>query len=148
MTTLKVSAAQIAITIVPRRALFYDRSAGSVWAKAHDCADALQALVQKVDLSCSEVEEDPEISVNGIARGRAEICDQALRKLGNFRLLEIAEKALTESIDALERLSNRDPAQVRLLEMSKQAREDLREGVEATKRLVRERCKIRDRVFV
>ncbi len=49
---------------------------GTVWAKAHDCIDALHALVRKVDLSCGEVEENPEISVSGIARRRAELCER------------------------------------------------------------------------
>ena len=51
----------------------------------------------------------------------------------------VAEQSLSETIGSLERLSDRDPEQVELCQKLKQAREDLREGVEATKRLVRER---------
>jgi hypothetical protein len=93
--------------------------------------------------SCGEAEE-LELSADGIGCHRAEICHQALHQLTNFRLFEIAERALTELIDSLERLSYRDPQQVEMHQKTK----NLQEGVEAAKRLVRERCKIRDRVFV
>jgi hypothetical protein len=73
--------------------------------------------------------------VTGIARRRAEICERTLIQLANFRSFEIAERALSESISSLERLSCRDPQQVQMLERLTQALKDLREGVEATKRL-------------
>ncbi len=53
---------------------------------------------------------------------------------------------MSESIGSLERLSYRDPQQVKMLQTLTQALKDLREGVKATKRLVRERCKVREHV--
>ncbi len=117
------------------------------WTRAHDCVGALRHLVQKADLECSQAEEDHELSASGIARRRSEICNQALRKLVNFPAFEIAEKALIANIEALEWLNYRDPEQVEMLEMSKQALRDLREGISATRRMLEERCTARKRVF-
>ena len=103
--------------------------------------------MRKVDLSCSEAEENPEISVSGIARRRAELCERTLIQLANFKLFETAEQAFNESIGSLERLSERNPEQVQMLQTLKQALADLREGIPATQQLVRERCKMRERVF-
>ena len=55
------------------------------WTKAHDCVDALQDLVRSLDVACLEAEHDREPPAGGIARRRAELCDQALRKLVNFQ---------------------------------------------------------------
>lgn len=99
-----------------------------------------------MDAACVEVEQSCELSGGDIARGRANFCDQALRKLVNFPAFEIAEKALSENIVALERLSNRDPAQVQMHQVLTQALHDLREGIEATRRMVLDRCKMREGV--
>jgi hypothetical protein len=62
-------------------------------------------------------------------------------------LFEIAEKAVTENIDALERLSDRDPERANAPETDN-ALKDLQEGVEATRRMLLERCKMREGVSV
>jgi hypothetical protein len=72
---------------------FPDPSAETVWARAHDCVNALHALVRKVDLSCSEAEKNAEISVSGIARRRAKLCERTLIQLANFKPFETAERA-------------------------------------------------------
>jgi hypothetical protein len=146
MTTRKMSDNQIAITIVPRRALWPEANTANVWASAHRCVDGWHSLIRQTDLACSKAEQDSELNTGAIGRRRSEICDQALRKLVNFRGLEIAEKALTENIDALERLSHRDPEQAQMLQKLKQALTDLREGIPATERMLEER-KARKRVF-
>jgi hypothetical protein len=97
-----------------------------------------------VDQAWIESEQNRELSAGGIARRRTEICDHALRKLVNFAAFEIAEKALTENFDALERLSDPDPQQVQMLQKLKQALGDLQEGVASTRRMVLERCKVRE----
>ena len=43
----KVSDAQIAITIVPKRARWPEPGIGNVWAAAHGCVDALYNLMRK-----------------------------------------------------------------------------------------------------
>lgn len=144
MTTRKLSDTEIAIRIVPKRLRWPESGSSIAWTKAHDCVDAFQDVIRKVDLGCLEAEQSRELFAGGIARRRAELCDQALRNLVNFQPFEIAKKRLTENIDALESLSNRDPEQVQLLEKLTQALRDLREGIEATRRMVREQCKVRE----
>src|SRR5262249_53868940 len=114
MATERLSENKIKISIVPRRARWPDRGAAAAWAKAHDCVDGLQGLVRNVDVDCLQVERNREISADAIRARRAAICDAALSKLSKFRPLEIAEKALTESVDALESLSDRKQGQVEM----------------------------------
>jgi hypothetical protein len=123
-------------------------SAASAWARAHDCVDALQDLVRAVDHDCFQVEQNREFSADATRKRRAAICDAALGKLSNFGRLEIAEKALTESVDALERLSDRNQEQVEMHETLKRALRDLPEGIDATRRMVQQRCKARERALV
>ena len=146
MATHKFSDIQIKAYIVPRRLRWPESGSSLTWTRAHDCVDALQALVRGVDVACVEAEQDRELSAGRIVRRRAELGDQVLRKLVNFRPFGIAEQALSENIVALERLSQRDPEQIQMLDKSKQALVDLREGIEATRRAVLERCRMRERV--
>ena len=67
-----------------------------------------------------------------------------MSKLADFRPFEIPEKALTDNVIALERLSDPDPRQALMRDKLNQALRDLREGVEATRRMVQERCKMRE----
>ncbi len=147
MATHKLSNTEIAICIVPKRLRWPEPRTGSVWTKAHYCVDAFQDLVRGVDIACVDAEQS-ELSAGDIARRRAELCDQALRRLANFPAFEIAEKALSENIVALERLSNRNPEQAQMLQKLTQALHDLREGIEATRRMVLDRCKIRESASV
>lgn len=101
-----------------------------------------------MDRDCSEAEQNRELSANAIGQRRAAIGEQALRKLVNFRSFEVAEKAVTENIDVLERLSDRDPAQVQMLQKLTRALQDLQEGVQATMRMVLDRCKMREVISV
>ena len=134
---------EIQVRVVPTRLRWPETGTTIAWTRAHDCVDALQDLVRSVDIACIEVEQSRELSPGVIARRRADFCDQALRKLVNFPAFEIAQKALSENIVALERLSNRDPEQVQMLRKLTQALHDLREGIEATRRMLLERCKTR-----
>jgi hypothetical protein len=68
-------------------------------------------MQRRVDADCADAEEDPQLSANDIARCRAEIRNQPMRKLVNFAAFEIAEKALTENIVTLERLTAPDVEQ-------------------------------------
>ncbi len=139
MASQKLSENLITICIVPNRGRWPERSVGSVWSKAHDCIDAWKNVVRKVD---------SEVSVSATVRQLGAICERTLIQLANFKPFEIAEKALSDNISLLEKLDYRDPQQVQMLKTLTRALKDLREGVEATKRLVRERCKVRDRVPV
>jgi hypothetical protein len=94
------------------------------------------------------MEAEQNISVASVRRRRAEICDQALGKLANFAAFDVAEKALSANIGALERLSDRAPEQAQMLEKLKRGLPDLREGIAATRRMVLARCKVSERVPV
>jgi hypothetical protein len=148
MPDQRLSENLIKISIVPRQVRWPERTATPAWAKAHDYVDALQDLVRDVDVGCLRAEQNNEFSSDTIRKRRAAICDAALNRLSNFGRLEIAKRALTESVDALERLSDRNQEQVEMLETLKRALLDLREGVEATRRMVQERCKAREHVSV
>ena len=71
-----------------------------------------------------------------------------MSKLANFRPFEIAEKATTNNINALERLSDPDPQQAQMLQKVKMALRDLQEGIEATRRMLLVRCKVRENVSI
>ena len=71
-----------------------------------------------------------------------------MSKLANFRPLEIAEQALTNNINALEGLSDPDPQQAEMLQKLKQALLNLQEGIEATRRMLQGRCKVRENVSI
>jgi hypothetical protein len=118
------------------------------WTRAHACVDALHALVHSLDGACAEVEQSRDLSPGAIARRRDELCEQALRKLVNFLAFDVAEKALSENIVALERLSNCSPEHVQMQQKLTQALRDLREGIEATRRMVLDRCKMREGLSV
>ena len=139
---------EIRVRVVPTHLRWPEGGTTIAWTRAHECVDALQDFVRNVDSAVSRWSRDRELSAGAIARRRAELCDQALRKLVNFPAFEIAEKALSENIVALERLSNRDPEQVQMLQKLTQALHDLREGIEATKRMVLDRCKMREGAVV
>jgi hypothetical protein len=101
-----------------------------------------------VDLDCVEAEQNEELSAESINRCREKICEAALSKLADFGPFAIAEKALTENIRGLERLSDRDPKQVEMLDKLKRALGELREGVQATRRMILDRGKMRQGVLV
>ena len=134
---------EIKVRIVPKRLRWPAPGADVAWTKAHDCVDALQDLVRKVDLGCLEAEQDRKSSASSIARRRTEVCDKAMTELVSFRLFQIAERAMAENIDLLERRTCVDAQQAQMQQNLTKALADLREGVEATKRMVLERCKMR-----
>jgi hypothetical protein len=148
MTSHKLSDVEIQVRVVPKHLRWPERGLSVAWSKAHDCVDALQDLVRSVDTACIEAEQSHELSAGAIARRRAELCEQALRKLVNFAAFEVAEKALSENIVALQELSDRDPQQAQVLHELTQALHDLREGIEATRRMVLDRYKVREGVSV
>jgi flagellar motility protein MotE (MotC chaperone) len=148
METRNLSDIQIKVRIVPKRVRWPEAHSSPAWVKAHSCVDAFEDLVRNVDVSCLQAEQDKNFSASAVRRRRAEIHDQALRKLTNFKPFEIAEKALNQNIDALERLSDRNPEQVQTLQKLKQGLLDLREGIGATRRMVRDQCRTNDGTLV
>jgi hypothetical protein len=148
MASQKLSENQINIRIVPKRVRWPEASFATTWAMAHGCVDALQELVRNVDADCLQVEQNKDLSASAIRRHRSEICDKAMAKLASFQRFDVAEKAMVDNIDLLERLSDPDPQRAQVRDKLKEALRDLREGVEATRRLAQERCKVRERLSV
>jgi hypothetical protein len=147
MKIQKLSDLEIKVRIVPTRVRWPEADAGGAWSKAHQCVCALEDLVRYVDDSCLEVEQK-RLSSSELRESRAAICYHAMAKLVNFRAFEVAERALCENINALERLDSRNPNQVHMLDKLRQAQRDLNEGIEATRRMVKDRCKMREGVPV
>jgi hypothetical protein len=143
MASQRLSENLINICIVPKRVRWPEPSTASAWARAHDCVDALQHVVRDADVQCLQVEENKEFSSDAIRRHRAQICDKTMTKLNSLKAFHIAEKALLDNIDLLERLSELDSQQAQMHEKLKNAVRDLREGVEATRRMALVRCKVR-----
>ena len=71
-----------------------------------------------------------------------------MTKLASFTPLQIAEKAVTENIDLLDRLTDQDSKEAQMHQKLTKALQDLREGVAATKRVLLERCKMGERPVV
>jgi hypothetical protein len=148
MATQRLSENLISISIVPKRVRWPEPGVAAVWTKANECVDALQDLVRKTDIDCLQIEQNAEFSTDAIRKRRSEICDQAMAKLVSFKTFGTAEKALINDIELLNGLSVRSPEQVQMHAKLKQAIQDLREGVEATRRMLQERCKVRERASV
>ena len=142
MISKRLTDTAIKVRIVPRRLRWPPPGTDIAWTKAHDCVDALQNLVRKVDFDCLEAEQHRESSASSIARRRTEFCDKAMAELATFGPLQIAEKVMTEKIDLLKTQTGVDAQQAQMQQNLTRALADLREGVEATKRMVKERCKI------
>jgi hypothetical protein len=81
MTSKKLTDTEIAVRIVPTRLRWSPLGTDIAWTKAHDCVDALQNLVRKVDLGCLEAERDRKSSASSIGRRRTELCDKAMADL-------------------------------------------------------------------
>jgi hypothetical protein len=148
MAGLRFTETEIAIRICPKHVRWPQPGSSIAWTRAHACVDALHALVHSLDGACAEVEQSRDLSPGAIARRRSELCDQALRKLATFAAFEIAEKALSENIVVLDRLSDRNPEHVQMVQKLTQALRDMREGIEATRRMVLDRCKMREGLSV
>jgi hypothetical protein len=136
---------KIQITVCPKRLRWPEAGTTVAWSKLHDCVDRLQRLVRTVDENCLQTERTVDLSPEGIARRRTEFGRQALTQLASFKSFQIAEQAAIKDIDALEK--RRDDLNVEQAQMQQQltkALEDLRGGVAATKRMLLERCKMRD----
>ncbi len=140
MAVRRLTELEIKARIIPTHLRWPKPGTSKTWTMAHACVDALQALVRSVDTHCFEAANGGELSASGIARRRTELCDEALAKLVNFTPFEVAEKALSDDIVALERLSRRDSQQVQMHENLTKALQDIREGIAATQRMVLDRC--------
>jgi hypothetical protein len=131
---------QIAARIVPTHVRWPKDNKG-VWSELHNCVDSFRGLVRRVDENCCQIER--ETAPREIAVRRNELGTRTLTVLANFSPFESAEKAASEMINSLERQAECTPEQVQMYESLVKARSELHEGVNATRRVVVERCKMR-----
>jgi len=137
----------IAVRVVPTVLRWPDANKG-VWRTLRDCVQSLHALGRRLDERCMEVERDTALDRKSIERQRNELGSAALLELSSFKPFQIADKAASEEINLLEQQPYRTAQEVQAYNALIKARADLREGIPATRRLVLERCKMRERAAV
>jgi hypothetical protein len=143
MTIRRMTDNEIRIRIVPTHLRWPEPSTGLVWNQMRKCVDLLHGLVRKVDNNCAEVEQKTDISAEEIARRRTARGRQALNELANFKPFRIAEQAAIKDIEFLKNLDTRTPHQAQMYQRMTKALDELRYGIGATERALRERCDMR-----
>jgi len=130
--TRRITDLEIAVRIVPTM-VRWPSSDLRAWCCLRNGVDTLRKLVRSLDHECEKIERDRELNAAAIARRRSELGHQALEDLMTFGQLESAERAVEEQIKQGETKSQ--------FLLTKAAAE-LREGVEAARRAVIERCQM------
>ncbi|MER8979454.1 hypothetical protein [Mesorhizobium sp. M0870] len=72
------------------------------WEKLKEAVAAVRALITAVDANCRGVEQDSDLSPEGIYRKRAEIGRRAVRDLTEFTPLRSAESAVSRAVSLFE----------------------------------------------
>ncbi|AZO12541.1 hypothetical protein EJ074_28015 [Mesorhizobium sp. M3A.F.Ca.ET.080.04.2.1] len=72
------------------------------WEKLKKAVDAIRMLVAAVDANCKVVEQDPDLSLEGIARKRVDIARRALGELVDFAPQRSAESAVASALSLFE----------------------------------------------
>lgn len=98
----RLSEAEIQSRLVPTRQRWPDANTNTEWGKLHAAVDALHDLVTSLENNCRIAEDDSDLTVQGIARRRAVIGQQALAELKDFAPYISAEKAANNTTDVLE----------------------------------------------
>lgn len=129
----RLSDLEIAVRIVPTM-LRWPLSDSRAWGRLHNGVDALRKILRSLDDACQEIEHDRELNAAAIAQRREKLGRQALEELTTFSLLQSAERAVANEVKQLE------PKNQSLLT---KALNELRDGVEAARRAVVERCQMR-----
>ena len=129
----RLSDLEIAVRIVPTM-LRWPSSDSRAWQCLHDGVDALRKMLRSLDDECQEIEHDRELNAAAIAQRREELGRQVLEELMTFGQLQSAERAVADEVKQLE------PKNQSLLT---KALNELRDGVEAARRAVVERCERR-----
>lgn len=66
-------------------------------------ASHLRSLVRAVDHGCVAAEQDPDLNPAGIARRHRALGRKAVSELAGFKALQLAERAVAENLDLLEK---------------------------------------------
>jgi hypothetical protein len=72
------------------------------WEKLKDAVEAARGLVAAVDANCRAVEQDADLSPEGVARKRAEIGRRAVGEVADFAPLRAAESAVGRAVAVFE----------------------------------------------
>lgn len=72
------------------------------WEKLAEAVAATRALVASVDASCRAVEQDCDLSLEGICRKRAELGRRAIRDLSDLKPVRSAKAAVSSAVSVFE----------------------------------------------
>ena len=121
----------IAVRIAPNSLRWPEVAA---WDRLRDGVNALRDMLRVLDNACQRIERDHRLQPQEVRRHRTELGERALRELADFKPVLTAERAVNENFDKLE------PKMQTLL---MKALGELREGVDAARRAIVERCQMR-----
>ena len=131
--THKLTDLGIAARIVPTM-LRWPISEVAAGNRLRDGVEALRDMLRGLDDACQRLEHDHRLQPQEVRRRRTELGERALRQLVDFKPVLSAERAVNENIDKVE------PKMQTLLI---KALGELREGVDAARRAIVERCQMR-----
>lgn len=144
MAARKLTDTEIKIRIVPTHLRWPEAGTSVIWRRLHECVQQLHEFARATDNDCIEIEQKREFGRNEIERQHTEVGQEALKKLAHFRPFEIAEQTATKEIDALENREALTPQEAQAKQKLMRAVDELRAGIAATQRLLRERCKMHE----
>lgn len=120
---------EIQLRIAAKRLHWPESGTSIACGRLHECVDALHGLVRVVDDNCRRVEQDVDLSPEGMARRRTEFGRQTLKELANFKSFQVAQRAVTNDIDLIEKRMNGlppAPEKVRDVLMAQEIRQYVR----------------------
>jgi hypothetical protein len=143
--TKRLTDNEIAIRIVPTHQRWPKAETSIAWRRLHECVQQLHDFARNVDNSCIKIEQKRDLGRDEIARLRTDAGQEALKKLANFRPLNIAKQVVTKEIDSLEKREDLIPQETQAKQKFMKAMDEMLGGIAATERLLLERCSMRER---
>ncbi|MCK1570792.1 hypothetical protein [Bradyrhizobium sp. 174] len=140
--TKRLTKNEIAVRIVPTHLRWPEAGASLLWRRLHECVQQLHEFARAVDDNCCEIEQGREVSRDEIVRHRAEIGHEALMKLAAFGPFQIAKQAASKEIETLQKREDLTSQEAQGKQRLMMAMDELRDGIAAMERLLRERCKV------
>jgi hypothetical protein len=136
---------QIRVVIVPTHLRWPEAATSEAWAQMHQCVQRLHDFARELDDRCIRVLQTAKLGPDQIAQRRRELGGEAADQLANYGPLRIAEQAAAKEIAQFNQREDLTPQQAQMKQRLLNALHELDGGVAATKRLVQERCGMRDR---
>lgn len=92
---------EITIRIVPTSARWPDNTLVA-WRDLRDCVDAMRHAVKRLDEEVTEVERNPDLSIEGLRRKRAAAGMKCIQEYQNFAPFKKAERSVRDNLEFLE----------------------------------------------